>query len=756
MPDRSAQSVRADAAAAATEAANDAAFNANSSATDAQAAQEEAEEAAAEARQAASSVTDNLEVSVPFHVVTDSAYGAQGDGTTDDTAALQSALDDAGNTGGTVYIPSGVYLITESLNVRDGTTILGDGYKSEIHVADSGLTYITQGSADILACLLLGTSSSAPQNIEIRGVRCFANAEAAGAAGVNAGSNIFHYGIISRFPDGVSSGERARRIQVDQCYVYDANIGIGIVRSGNPDSQPPDGEMNRDIIVSNCHVGKTFNKAIELQETQNGRIIGNSCDDVAMGPQFINYCENVSMVGNTVRFTNAGLYLSHGTSNATIANNSVFYQGGFVPVSFEGLGVRPVGLYVKVDENTAAINTEYVSIVGNVFNLTRFGSDGGFGLAFQGSGSADEATFSNLNFADNQWRGCLHYIGTFGARQSPADYTIRDLVFEGSKVERLVIDPRGTGSGTIENLRFDGVRIKNEIPQIEARGDVQPGTSKVGGESFNLKATHYDKAFTQDSGWSPLGGAFTIQCWVNLDTLPSNLASIVSKWEDDPFNEWIIQYDPGNNEFRVVVSEDGSSTSTSVGSGVSASTGSWFHILAGYDGTDVFIEVNAGTRSTATPGSGSVVSSGGATLCVGGQGQVHFTTEGSSGDDPIDGKVDGLAFWERGLSTSEVDTLYNSGNGQAYADLSSSMKTDLSRWVEDVDADGSATDEHATAKLFNNADNCRFEACEIFGELMLQKDGTWVSGSRLRDGVTDNGTDNVVDSTNFVGSTAPS
>lgn len=58
-------------------------------------------------------------------------YGAVGNGVTDDTVAIQAALDavaskSASNIGGTVFLPSGNYLVTAPLGISLGTSILGE------------------------------------------------------------------------------------------------------------------------------------------------------------------------------------------------------------------------------------------------------------------------------------------------------------------------------------------------------------------------------------------------------------------------------------------------------------------------------------------------------------------------------------------------------------------------------------------------------------------------------------------------------
>lgn len=60
-------------------------------------------------------------------------YGATGDGTTDDTEALQAALDAAAATGkGRLYVPEGTYVITDTLKIYSNTYLYGAGDSSLI------------------------------------------------------------------------------------------------------------------------------------------------------------------------------------------------------------------------------------------------------------------------------------------------------------------------------------------------------------------------------------------------------------------------------------------------------------------------------------------------------------------------------------------------------------------------------------------------------------------------------------------------
>ncbi len=78
--------------------------------------------------------------------VRDPLYGALGDGTTDDTAAVQAALTAVGHQGGgEVLLPKGTYRTTAALTIASHTTLRGVGRKISVLFADHTGIGITAG-----------------------------------------------------------------------------------------------------------------------------------------------------------------------------------------------------------------------------------------------------------------------------------------------------------------------------------------------------------------------------------------------------------------------------------------------------------------------------------------------------------------------------------------------------------------------------------------------------------------------------------
>jgi hypothetical protein len=101
---------------------------------------------------------------LPWFVVTDTAYGATGDGTTDDTAAIDAAIAALNTAGsGVLYFPAGTYKITADLaTITAHCLILGDG-AGDLQAQNAAST-IRYDSATGTALTLAG------DGIEVRGL----------------------------------------------------------------------------------------------------------------------------------------------------------------------------------------------------------------------------------------------------------------------------------------------------------------------------------------------------------------------------------------------------------------------------------------------------------------------------------------------------------------------------------------------------------------------------------------------------------
>lgn len=82
--------------------------------------------------------------------VTAAPYGATGNDLTDDTVAIQNALNAVPAAGAEVYVPAGTYIISDVLKIKSKTTLRGDGpHSSEIRMGTNGNDDLLENSDQV-------------------------------------------------------------------------------------------------------------------------------------------------------------------------------------------------------------------------------------------------------------------------------------------------------------------------------------------------------------------------------------------------------------------------------------------------------------------------------------------------------------------------------------------------------------------------------------------------------------------------------
>ena len=94
-------------------------------------------------------------------------FGAVGDGTTNDTAAIQAAINSLPTNGGAVYLPAGNYLISSTLTQTKRLFLFGDGVSNV--GGDVGSTQITKAASMTTQAITLSIGGSCIQDLDFRG-----------------------------------------------------------------------------------------------------------------------------------------------------------------------------------------------------------------------------------------------------------------------------------------------------------------------------------------------------------------------------------------------------------------------------------------------------------------------------------------------------------------------------------------------------------------------------------------------------------
>jgi len=221
-------------------------------------------------------------------------YSAIGNGTTDDTTAVQAAVTAAA--GGTCFFPEGTYLVTTAITVPADTTIRGAGWGSILKV---GGPAHTSGSVN-------GFTSTSTSRVMIESLKIIGPEDGTmtTANGVDFGKGIFFDTVtdyvirdvhVSRFNiQGIYVGVGVRG-RITGCTVMEMYSGNGIsldglsidnVISGNTLKDIADDGIGlhngsaRSIVSNNTITNTNFGRGVDVYGAPDTIVMGNTMRDI--------------------------------------------------------------------------------------------------------------------------------------------------------------------------------------------------------------------------------------------------------------------------------------------------------------------------------------------------------------------------------------------------------------------------------------------------------------------------------------------
>lgn len=198
-------------------------------------------------------------------------YGAKGDGTTNDRAAIQSALDNAATSGGQVFFPAGTYLIGGTLTVKGNVALTGAG---------SRCTTLRLANATSASLLVTPDDGVQRYGLQVRYLGFDGNAANqtgnAPLVAVRGMSETLWRDVYIINPRGsaIAYGQATAGMYCT-VPIFD---GV-VVRGDKVNSQAHGIELNSgssDSIISNCDIGYFSNGAGVLMSGHNGAQVNST------------------------------------------------------------------------------------------------------------------------------------------------------------------------------------------------------------------------------------------------------------------------------------------------------------------------------------------------------------------------------------------------------------------------------------------------------------------------------------------------
>lgn len=317
--------------------------------------------------------------------VTDPTYGAIGDGTTDDTAAIAAAITAIPAGGGVLYFPAGTYKVTSGLTLSKPITVRGDGGVTSLYVNNA----ISQIDFTSATASLFTVSSPGCSFIDIAMSNTSGTPPSSGAGITVTSGNLMHYENIK-----VNAFYIDIDIQDGQMWVMEGAYLLAPVKYALKiaDVAIPDGgdwSISNSNFISNAY---NADAAIRLESAGGGKITNTKINAGNSGHLFVNGIDMAAAAGA-------------GTSILLVSNSSI------ENVSGDGIHLRNAttgswnqivinGVQFGLYSNTGGHAISIVGVSANHFNSVVIDSN-----MFAATGSPGSAI--DLQYVDGA------YIGTF-------------------------------------------------------------------------------------------------------------------------------------------------------------------------------------------------------------------------------------------------------------------------------------------------------------------------------------------------------
>lgn len=163
-----------------------------------------------------------------------------------------------------------------------------------------------------------------------------------------------------------------------------------------------------------------------------------------------------------------------------------------------------------------------------------------------------------------------------------------------------------------------------------------------------------------------LTGNYSFSVWVKVENQPAldNSDPIINKYDDLPYTGgYEFKYMNDSGTYKICNTAHNSTPSTKCVN-QTLTAGTWYHLVLTHDGTNDRFYVDGSEHASSPVANTDNASANTKNTTIGAFG---YSTP-MSGDLAryFDGIIDEVGIWSRALTTAEVITLYNNGNGLYY------------------------------------------------------------------------------------------